>query len=227
MSANQDPGRSVRGREPRVLDRRPVGRKIVPCVARAWLVSLIVAGFGVEGASAQATGLPTFFAPTREFRSTELGVTLSRPGGDATCVEGRLGAALNRADLAFRVGYGDRGRNAGNEFLAGVEARVPVLGHSRTFPLDGAFIFGVGRSFVDRGGQTYVPLGLSLGRRLVLDGSAFELTPYVQPTVIFESSSLFVLGLGLNVRLRGIPDVRVNWAEGDLGGFSVSLFWAH
>lgn len=193
---------------------------------RAWLISLILVGLGVGSASAQATGLPTFFAPTRGFGSTELGVTLSRPGGSATSVEGRFGAALDRADLALRVGYGDRGGNADNGFLAGVEARVPVLGHSSSFPLDGAFIFGIGRSFVNGGGQTYVPLGLSLGRRLVLDGNAFQITPYVQPTVIFESSSLFVFGLGVDVRLRGIPDVRVNWAEGDLGGFSVSLFWA-
>lgn len=34
--------------------------------------------------------------------------------------------ALGRADLALRVGYGDRGGNSGNEFLAGAEARVPV-----------------------------------------------------------------------------------------------------
>jgi len=180
-----------------------------------------------ERVSAQATGMPTFFAPTRGFGSAEVGVTLSRPGGGATGLEGRFGAALNRADLALRAGYADPGENADGSFVAGVEARVPVLGHSSTFPLDGAFILGVGRSFESGDGQTYVPLGLSLGRRLVLDGQALHVTPYVQPTVIFESSSLLTFGLGVDVRIRGIPDVRVNWAAGDMDGFSVSLYWSH
>lgn len=74
------------------------------------------------------------------FRVTELGVTLSRPGGDATALEGRFGAALDRADLALRAGNVDPGRPGNGHFIAGVEARVPVLGHSPTFPLDGAFI---------------------------------------------------------------------------------------
>lgn len=194
-------------------------------MARVWLILSIMMCFEVGAAWAQATRLPTFFAPRRGFGLTELGVTLSRPGGDATTVEARYGAALNRADLALHVGYGDPG-TAESSFLAGAEARIPALRHTDTFPLDGAFILGVGRSFVERGGQTYVPVGLSLGRRLVLDANALQITPYVQPTVIFESSSLFTFGLGIDVRVRGVPDVRVNWAAGDLEGFSVSLFWA-
>lgn len=188
-------------------------------------VAVVITVFAAEAASAQATGLPTFFAPTRAFRSTEAGVTLSRPGGDATAVEGRFGAALDRADLALRAGYADPGGSADGGLVAGIEARLPVLGHTPTFPLDGAFILGVGRCFED-GGQTYVPLGLSLGRRLALDGPSLQITPYVQPTVIFESDSQFLFGLGVDVRVRGIPDVRVNWAIGDLEGFSISLFWS-
>jgi hypothetical protein len=192
-------------------------------VAVLFVATAVVA----ERVSAQATGMPTFFAPTRGFGSSEVGVTLSRPGGGGTALEGRLGAALNRADLALRAGYADPGENADGSFVAGVEARVPVLGHSPTFPLDGAFILGVGRSFASGDGQTFVPLGLSLGRRLVLDGPALQVTPYVQPTVIFESNSVLTLGLGVDVRIRGIPDVRVNWAAGDMDGFSVSLYWSH
>lgn len=187
---------------------------------------LLISLLSAECLSAQATALPTFFAPTRGFGTTELGVSLSRPGAGATGLEARFGAALDRADLAFRAGYADPGGTADGSFVAGVEARIPVLGRSQTFPLDGAFILGVGRSFASGGGQTYVPLGLSLGRRLVLDGPALQVTPYVQPTVIFESSSLFAFGLGVDLRIRGIPDVRVNWAAGDMDGFSVSLFWA-
>jgi hypothetical protein len=164
-------------------------------------------------------------AATRAFRSSELGVTLSRPGGDATALEGRVGAALDRADLALRAGYADAGGAGDGSFVAGVEARVPVLGHGPTFPLDGAFILGVGRAFEDGGGDTFVPLGLSLGRRLLLDRRALHLTPYVQPTVIFTGNSLFTLGFGVDAWIRGLPEVRVNWAAGDLDGFSVSLFW--
>ncbi len=60
-----------------------------------------------------------------------------------------------------------------------------MIGRNQSFPLDGALIFGVGHRFADDGGQTMVPLGLSLGRRLVLDGNDLQLTPYIQPTVIF------------------------------------------
>ena len=188
-------------------------------------LALLATAAATQRVCAQATGLPTFFAPTRVFRSTELGATLSRPGGDATALEGRLGFALARADLALRAGYADPGGAGDGSFVAGIEARVPVLGHSPTFPLDGAFILGVGRAFEDGGGETFVPLGLSLGRRLRLDPGALHLTPYVQPTVIFTSNTLFAVGLGVDVWIRGLPEVRVNWAVADMDGWSVSLFW--
>ena len=41
----------------------------------------------------------------------------------------------------------------------------------------------------------------------------------------FEAETLATLGLGIDLRLQGIPDVRVNWAMGDMDGFSVSLYW--
>jgi hypothetical protein len=177
--------------------------------------------------SAQATGLPTFFAPTRAFGRSELGATLSRPGGDATGIELRLGAALNRADLAFRIGYVDAGAGADGNWAGGVEGRFPVIGRNQSFPFDGGLVVGVGRIFVSGGGgQTLVPLSLSIGRNVVLDGGAFEITPYAQPTVIIADETLVVLGLGIDLTIRGIPDVRLNWGAGDIEGFSVSLFWA-
>ena len=101
-----------------------------------------------------------------------------------------------------------------------------MIGHDRNFPLDGAFILGVGHSFGDPGGETYVPLGLSLGRRIVMDGNALQITPYVQPTVIFQGDSAFGLGLGVDIHIQNVPDIRVNGAIGDLDGFAVSAFWA-
>jgi hypothetical protein len=91
--------------------------------------------------------------------------------------------------------------------------------------LDGALILGVGRAFGPGSGQTIVPVGLTIGRRLYLDGDALYLTPYAQPTVIFQSDALFTLGLGFDVHVQGIPEIRVGRALGDLDGFSIALFW--
>lgn len=179
-----------------------------------------------EPLAAQATALPTFYAPRRAFGTNELGLTLSRPGGDATGIEGRFAAALDRADLNFRMGFVDPGGNADGRIVAGIEARIPAIGRSSTFPLDGAFILGVGRRFNDGGGgETFVPLGLSLGRRLDLDGPALQLTPYVQPTIVIADDALVAFGLGLDLRVRGIPEIRFNSSVGDMEGFSVGLYW--
>lgn len=101
-----------------------------------------------------------------------------------------------------------------------------MLGASSGFPLDGALILGVGRRFADGGGQTIVPVGLSLGRRLLLGGNALVITPYAQPTVIFQGDQLKTLGLGIDLRIRDLPEIRMNWAVGDLEGVAVSLFWS-
>jgi hypothetical protein len=196
------------------------------CHAGRYSAVVLLFAIAAVEASGQATGLPTFFAPTRAFGSSELGATLSRPGGDATGIEGRFGAGLNRADLAIRAGFVDPGGGGDGSFVAGVEARIPVLGRTSTFPLDGSFILGVGRHFADGGGQTFVPVGLTLGRRLSLDGQALQLTPYAQPTVLFADDALVAMGLGIDLRIRGIPEIRMNWAIGDMDGFSISLFWA-
>lgn len=195
----------------------------VPLIASALAVA---AALSAEGLAAQATGLPTFLAPARAFGAAEMGVTLSRPGGSATGVEGRFGFGLDRADLAIRAGYFDPGENADGIIIGGAEARVPVIGRSADFPLDGALIFGFGRHFSSGSEQNFVPVGLSIGRRISLDGRAFQLTPYLQPTVIFESETVFAFGLGLDVRIQELPEVRVNWGLGDMDGFSVGLFWA-
>ena len=193
---------------------------------RQQLLGLFLSLAAVAPLTAQATGLPTFFAPRRAFGSSELGVTLSRPGGDAIAIEGRMGARLDRADINFRGGFVDPGGNADGRIVIGVEARIPVLGHSSTFPLDGSFILGAGHRFDDGGGETYVPLGLTLGRRLLLDGSALQLTPYLQPTMILIDDPFFALGLGLDLRIRGIPEIRFNSSVGDMEGYSIGLFWA-
>ncbi len=193
---------------------------------RMLVAVLFTATVVAESVSAQATGTPTFFAPTRGFGNTESGMSVSGGGGSGVVgAEGRYGFSLSSSDISMRAGYVDGGGAGSGSFVAGVEARIPVIGHNRSFPLDGAFVLGVGRTFGDSGGETRVPVGLSLGRRIVLDGNDLQLTPYIQPTVIFQSDSAFGFGLGLDLRIRGMPDIRFNWAEGDLDGFAVSLFW--
>ena len=192
---------------------------------RVFVAGLLMATVVAEGVSAQATGTPTFFAPTRGFGDTEAGVSVSGGGGSGLVgVEGRYGFSLSRSDISMRAGYVDGGSAGSGSFVAGVEARIPVIGHNRSFPLDGAFILGVGRTFGDAG-QTHVPLGLSLGRRILLDGRDLQLTPYIQPTVIFQSDAVFGFGLGLDIHIRDIPEIRLNWAAGDLDGFAASLYW--
>lgn len=111
-------------------------------------------------------------------------------------------------------------------FSSGGVRATWVIGRTPAFPFDGSFMLGVGRHFVSGGGQTHVPLGLSVGRRLSLDGQALQVTPYVQPTVVIADDALFTFGLGIDLRIRGIPEIRFNTAVGDMDGFSVSLFWA-
>ncbi|MDH5590734.1 MAG: hypothetical protein OEZ65_00195 [Gemmatimonadota bacterium] len=200
----------------------PVTQRVLPIV----LLLALAAAPAARRAQAQATGTPTFFAPTRGFGSTEAGVSVSGGGSsDVIGVEARYGFSLNRSDVALRGGYVDGGSAGSGSFVAGVEVRLPVIGHDRDFPLDGAFIFGVGHHFADGGGETLVPLGLTLGRRIRVDDDALQITPYVQPTVVFQSDAVFGFGLGLDVHIQGIPEIRLNWAEGDLDGFSASLFW--
>jgi hypothetical protein len=192
---------------------------------RIAVMALLATTVVAEGVSGQATGTPTFFAPTRGFGSWEVGAALSRPGGGAVGLEVVYAAALDRADLQLRAGYIDPSGSADGTFVAGIETRIPVLGRTSNFPLDGALILGVGRAFGSGSGQTIVPVGLTIGRRLYLDGDALYLTPYAQPTVIFQGDALFTLGLGLDVHVQGIPEIRVGRALGDLDGFSIALFW--
>jgi hypothetical protein len=173
-------------------------------------------------ALAQATGMPTFYAPVRGFGSWEAGASVSRPGGSATGLEARYGAALNRADIGLRAGYVESGRSG--SLALGIEARIPMIGHTRTFPLDGSLILGAGYLF-EGNGQLIVPVGFSLGRRIRLDGQQLHLTPYLQPTVIFEDGAMLAVGLGFDVHISGLPNIRLAWAFADMGGFSVGAFF--
>jgi hypothetical protein len=135
-------------------------------------------------------------------------------------------------DLGFRGGFLDVGGPAPTILLLGAEARQRVLSHTTDFPLDGALILGVGGWFSSGNSILFVPVGLSLGRRIDPEGSSVSIVPYVQPTGTLVAGSgtsdfLFTLGLGADFRLSPRFDARISAGLGDLEGVSLSAVWVH
>ncbi len=183
-------------------------------------------------AGAQATGLPTFNAPYRAFARSEIGIVLSFPNGGGTAFEGAFRKASGKFDIGFRGGFLDPGGVGSTLLLVGVEARQRVLSHTVDFPLDGALVLGVGGAFVSGSSAMFVPVGLSLGRRIDPEGSQISIVPYVQPTGVLvagtgASDFLFALGLGADFRLSPRFDARISAGLGDVEGVSLSAVWVH
>jgi len=197
------------------------------------VLCLLVIGAGFSsGAAAQATGLPSFNAPYRAFRRSEIGVVLSFPNGGGTAFEGAYRVSSGKFDLGFRGGIFTPGGNLNSQLLLGVEARERVVTHTEDFPLDGALILGVGGHFSSGNSALIVPIGLSLGRRLDPRDSKISIVPYVQPTGFLvagdrPSDFLFDLGLGADFRLTPRFDARISAGLGDLEGVSISAVWVH
>ena len=197
------------------------------------VLCLLVIGTGVvTDAAAQATGVPSFNAPYRAFRSSEFGVVISFPDGGGTAFEGAYRMSSGRFDLGFRGGIFDPGGNATTVLLIGAEARQRVVTHTEEFPLDGALILGIGGQFASGNSSLVVPIGLSLGRRVDPRDSKISIVPYVQPTGFIVAGSgtsdfLFALGLGADFRLSPRFDARISAGLGDLEGVSLSAVWVH
>jgi len=185
----------------------------------------------VTTAAAQATGMPSYNAPYRAFKSSEIGVSLSFPEGGATGFEGVYRRASGGFDLGFRAGILDP--DAGDAaLLLGAEARQRVVTHTEDFPLDGALIVGIGGQFSSGNNIAIIPIGLSLGRRVDPKDSKISIVPYVQPTGTIvagngNSDFLFSLGLGADFRLSPKFDARISAGLGDLEGVSLSAVWVH
>jgi len=176
--------------------------------------------------------MPSFNAPYRAFRRSEIGVVLSFPDGGGTGFEGTYRISSAKFDLGFRGGIFDPGGTANAVLLVGAEARERVVSHTEDFPLDGALIVGIGGAFVSGSSVLYVPVGLSLGRRVNPKDSKISIVPYVQPTGFLvagngTSDFLFALGLGADFRLTPRFDARISAGLGDLKGVSLSAVWVH
>jgi len=198
-----------------------------------WLSCLLIAGASlVSDAAAQATGLPSFNAPYRAFRRSEIGLVLSFPNGGGTAFEGAYRWASGKFDIGFRGGIFTPGGNGDSRLLVGAEARERVVTHTEDFPLDGALVLGIGGQFASGSSFAVIPVGLSLGRRVEPKDSKISIVPYVQPTGFLvagtgTSDFLFSLGLGADFRLTPRFDARISAGLGDLEGVSLSAVWVH
>ncbi|HEX6645282.1 MAG TPA: hypothetical protein VF037_11405 [Gemmatimonadales bacterium] len=199
-------------------------RKLVGA-AGAVLALALVAG----NAAAQETGTPVFKSPYRSFATNEYGLTFSDPGSADWALEGFYGYGRDRWDLGLRAGLMDRADETG--ILVGGSARTRVLQSSESFPLDGALTLGVGAQFSDDFTLVMIPIGVSLGRRVLLEGSETSFVPYLHPVIVptlgdnGDDEVQMALGLGVDIKFSRSFDIRVAGAIGDdlYEGVSIGL----
>jgi hypothetical protein len=194
--------------------------------------TLLIAGLAFSAPlAAQTTGMPSYQAPYRAFQRTELGAIVSFPRGGGTAFEGAYRYAQRQFDLGVRVGMYDPGGLAKTALLVGGEARQRVITHTADFPLDGALVAGIGAHLVSGGSALFIPVGVSLGRRIDLHQPSISIVPYVQPTIVLISDGgtdlNFTLGLGADFRLTRVLDARFSAGVGDLRGVSLAAVWVH
>ena len=194
------------------------------CVAVVGLMAVAV-GTG----AAQETGTPVFHGPYRSFAGYEFGGTVSFQPAQQTAIEGQYRRAFGQLDAGLRAGAMIRD-DVQDSFLVGFEARHPLISELH-FPLRGALVTGVGLD-VSGGVSFWLPVGLTLGRRLTVENSAVSFVPYVQPTGFITSTTssklAAALGAGLDIRMSAAFEVRVAGSFGSSGapeGISVAASW--
>ena len=149
-------------------------------ISRSVRLAAIALTLSASVVAAQATFTPSYNAPYRAFEAHEFGGIFSFPhGGRDFAIEGQYRFGHGRFDIGLRGGVIDS-EAGGSDFVLGVEGRGRVFDHTQgDFPLDGAVVIGVGTAEFD--GWTVPSAGLSLGRRVNLDG--FSFVAYGQPTL--------------------------------------------
>lgn len=196
-----------------------------------WILALALFGFA-GSAAAQATGMPSYYAPYRSFDKNEVGVTLSFPDYDGFALEGLFGFGYKQFDLEARGGFYDPGAGIDTQIILGLSGRFRVVTHTDDFPLDGAVVTGIGAWF-DGTSTALIPIGFSLGRRLNVEDSQVSIVPYVEPVGLIVTAGTdhfaFGLGLGADFKLSRKFDARLSVAFGDapLKGFSISAVWVN
>ena len=192
-----------------------------------WVTLLVVMAAPLAG---QATGTPSFNAPYRAFSKSEFGGTISFPTGANYALEGQYRFGYQKFDLGARGGLIDFGGGFTRGIL-GAEGRTRVLTHTEQFPLDGAVIVGLGASFGQGTSSGLLSGGLSLGRRLDPKDTQVSIVLYGEPTLYIRTSGGgnpdFALGLGADLRLSKVFDLRVSVGLGDNEGAAFSAVWVH
>jgi len=201
-------------------------------VSRLTTLGIVLALGGalpVRRASAQETGTPVFHAPYRTFGGYEFGATASFQRAYQTGVETYYRRGFGQLDLGLRAGWMIRD-DVSDSFLLGFEGRHPVISEER-FPLRGAVVTGVGLDF-SGGASVWIPVGLSLGRRLNVEDSPVSLIPYIQPTGFFttvgDTKAAFALGAGLDLRVSSAFELRISGSFGTDAapvGVAVTAAW--
>lgn len=198
------------------------------------LVLLALTLGGTSAAMAQVLGTPIFKGPYRAFKQSELGAYISDPGdGISLALEGeyRRTASRGKFDWGVHFGYADPSGPGGNGiFGLGFDVRAPLARHNQDFPLDAAVTAGFGALFSDGNNGFLVPLGVTLGRQVLLENSSVSFVPWVHPVIApafgdaFDGVQ-FGLGLGVDINLSRTWDARLSGALGDIDGFGVGLAW--
>jgi hypothetical protein len=197
--------------------------------ARVGLVAVALVTAIAGRMTAQETGTPVFKAPYRAFTSHEFGGMLSFPSGAVNfALEGFYGYGHGAFDIGFRGGLEDLEGNGDTRVLLGADFRTRVIHATERIPLDGAFTLGLGLNAGDGPDVVLIPIGLSLGRRFLLEGSKISFVPYVHPVLVprfsSDDSNLdAALGLGVDVRFSSTVDFRISGGVGDIEGISLGL----
>jgi hypothetical protein len=198
---------------------------------RTILATAVLAGIAIGGLEAQTLATPVMKSPYTSFKRTELAGYISDPGeGVSVAVQGEYRLARKKFDFGFALGYSDAKGNGENLFALGVDARAAVARHTQDFPLDAAVTGGFGTLIADGNTGFLIPIGVTLGRQVLLEESKVSFTPYVHPVIIPTFGELledvqFGLGLGVDVALTKTFDIRISGSLGDLEGIAIGGAW--
>lgn len=110
--------------------------------------------------------------------------------------------------IGYRVGLAEDRRGRLSVF-GGIDISGMLLRHSADFPLDIAWVTGVGLGLSERA-LVSAPIGVSLGRALESDGVWFN--PYVAPRVVLDAR--FGSGSGLDLNLAVDLGIDVSFDPG-------------
>ena len=196
------------------------------------LTAAILLAMPIAVCSAQSSGSPVFQAPYRAFARSEIGISLSEPSAGFDLEGSYRGGLTNTVDLGFRGGFhSGPGTNGGTDALLGADLRARVVTHTESFPFDASATVGLG---LQSGHGTTVgrlPVGLSMGRRVLIEGSDISLVPYVQPVLALlfgnGSGTDFSLGFGVDARVTPRLDLRFSAAVGNTSGIGFTAAFLH